>query len=116
MAWVAFTAGSSFVLLVSLLLSGRRSRLDARLNDLAGRPADAEPADVVTELALSALPKMGKPLVPSDEGDRSRLQARLIHAGLYGRQAMYVFLGVKLLFIISPPIIGLMAGIMGILP
>jgi tight adherence protein C len=114
--WIGFIAASTFVLVVALLLNGRKTRLDMRLQELAGREGAAPDADSVAELAMSTLPKMGAPLVPKDLEERSRLQARLNHAGLYGRQAMYVFLGVKLLLVVSPPILGLAAGVLQIMP
>ena len=49
---------------------------------------------------------MGQRLVPEDEEERTQLQTRLIHAGLYGRQAMVVFLGVKMLLMVAPPLVG----------
>jgi tight adherence protein C len=114
--WVCFIAASSFVLLVHLLLSGRRTRLDTRLHDLTGQEGPPPAPDSVADFAMTTLPKMGAPLVPSDQEERNRLQARLIHAGLYGKQVMYVFLGVKLLLIVTPPVIGIMAGLLGVLP
>ena len=42
----------------------------------------------MAQFARTALPKMGTALVPTDEEERTLLQTRLIHAGLYGRQAM----------------------------
>ncbi len=59
---------------------------------------------------------MGASLLPKDETERTRLQTRLIYAGLYGRQAMPIFLGVKLLLMVSPALIGLVAGVLGIIP
>src|SRR5688572_20548594 len=100
---------SSLTLLFALLVAGRKSRLDARLRELSGR-GDPD-ADTVGQLARSALPKMGAVLVPGKEEERSRLQTRLLHAGLYGRQSMVVYLGVKLLLMICPPFVGLAAGL-----
>ncbi len=67
-------------------------------------------------LARSTLPRMGKPLVPRDEEERTRLQGRLIHAGLYGRQAMVLFLGVKMLLMVGPALLGGMLGLVGAVP
>jgi tight adherence protein C len=58
---------------------------------------------------------MGQALMPTDDDKRTRLQARLVHAGLYSRQAMPVFLGVKLLLIIGPTLIALTATLAGLL-
>jgi tight adherence protein C len=51
--------------------------------------------------------------MPSDEVTRTRLQTRLIHAGLYGRQAMLIFLGIKMLLMMSPALLGAAAGFAG---
>jgi tight adherence protein C len=53
------------------------------------------------------LPKIGRRLLPNDEEERSRLQSRLIHAGLYNRAAMLVFLGIKMLLLVVPLLGGL---------
>jgi tight adherence protein C len=115
--WVVFLMVSSLAALVCLLVSGRRSRLDQRLGELTAKGGEqAANTDRVAQLARSALPKMGAPLVPKDQEERSRLQARLLHAGLYNRQAMVLFLGVKMLLMIAPPVLGLVAGTLGLLP
>jgi tight adherence protein C len=109
-----FIMVSSFVLLIFTLLSGRRNRLDARLGDLANRGDPTPPTDSVAEFARSTLPKMGAALVPKDEEERTRLQTRLVHAGLYSRQAMVLFLGVKVCLMIGPAILGLILGLLGL--
>ncbi|MBI1914728.1 MAG: type II secretion system F family protein [Planctomycetes bacterium] len=113
-SWVFFVAVSSFVLLIFTLLSGRRNRLDTRLGDLANRGGPTPPPDSVADFARSTLPKMGAALVPKDEEERTRLQTRLIHAGLYSRQAMVFFLGVKVCLIIGPALLGLFLGLLGL--
>jgi tight adherence protein C len=113
LGWVAFLMVSSLVLLVFMLVSGRKSRLDTRLGELAGRGAPPD-TDSVGQLARSALPKMGAPLMPKSEAERTKLQTRLIHAGLYQRQAMVVFLGVKMLLMVGPAVIALALGVVGL--
>jgi tight adherence protein C len=116
LAVYAFVAASSFVLLVFMLVSGRRNRIASRLEELSrgeGR-GPAPEQDTVKQLARTALPKMGAPLLPQDKQERTRLQARLYHAGLYSRQAMLLFLGVKMLLIVSPAVLGILAGVGGL--
>jgi tight adherence protein C len=67
--------------------------------------------DSVAELARQALPRVGAPLMPRDQGERTRLQARLIQAGLYSRQSLVVFLGVKMLLTAIPILAGLVASL-----
>jgi tight adherence protein C len=113
--WAGFASVSSLVLLAYLVVAGRRTRVDDRLEQLAEDWGD-RPDEGVAQVAKSTLPKLGQPLVPKSEEERTRLQTRLIHAGLYGRQALPVFLGVKMLLIAGPAILGLIAGIVGLLP
>jgi tight adherence protein C len=115
-ALIAFVMASSLSLLLATLVGTRRTRLDARLGDLSGSGRPEPKQDPVEQLALTALPKLGAPLVPNDEDERTLLQARLIHAGFYGRQAMAVFLGVKILLMTAPAVIGFFAGLAGVWP
>ena len=104
---------SSLVLLVSLLVGGRRTRLDSRLRDLSGQGGPAMDTITLGKIASTTLPRMGTPFIPTDEGERTKLQTRLIHAGLYRRQAMVVFLGVKVL-LIAPAFLCVAASLMGV--
>ena len=112
-ASAAFVMVSSLVLLVSLLVGGRRTRLDSRLRDLSGQGGPAMDTITLGKIASTTLPRMGTPFIPTDEGERTKLQTRLIHAGLYRRQAMVVFLGVKVL-LIAPAFLCVAASLMGV--
>src|SRR4051794_27028648 len=111
---IAFLCTSSLVLLVSMLVTGRRARLQERLGDLAGRDFPPPEPGSVARLARSALPRMGQVLVPGEDEEQSRLKLRLVRAGLYGQQAMMIFLGVKMLLIVGPTLAGLVAGLVGL--
>ncbi len=113
---VIFAMVSSLSLLVATLAGTRKTRLDTRLQDLSGTGRPLPEPEAMEHLALSALPRLGAPLVPSDEDERTLLQARLIHAGFYGRQAMAIFLGAKILTMASPALIGFFVGLAGIWP
>ena len=54
--------------------------------------------------------------MPDDEKGRGQLRARMIHAGLYGRRARAVLLGVKMVLIVAPAFFGLALGIAGPVP
>jgi tight adherence protein C len=120
MALIAFAAVSSLSLLVLMLAGGRSNRLERRLRTIAhgdgpGAAAAAEvPPDPVAEFVRTTIPKMGAVLVPDKEEERTKLQTRLVHAGYYSRQAMVFFLGIKLLLIIGPALVGLVIGALGI--
>src|SRR6516225_2162722 len=103
--WLTFAMVSSLALIIALIWTGRRGRLDARLTELSGKSGSLPEIDSVAELARQALPHVGAPLMPRDQQERTRLQARLIQAGLYSRQSLVVFLGVKML-LIALPVVG----------
>jgi tight adherence protein C len=121
---IAFLMVSSGVLLLFTLVGARRTRLDSRLSDLGER--QAIPSGAATEatqrpgarsqFTQETLPRLGTALMPTDEEERTVLRSRLIHAGFYGRQAPSIFLGVKLIAMISPALVGLALGVMGIVP
>lgn len=116
---IAFFMAASLAAVVALFLWGGKSRLETRLEGLSqtSEPvAKVENAGPIASAVRKALPKMGQTLVPDDEVQRTRLKTRLILAGLYSPQAMVIFLGIKMLMMIGPVIIGLMAGVMGLLP
>jgi tight adherence protein C len=112
--WLVFAMVSSLALMLALLWTGRRGRLDSRLQELSGKTGSVPEIDSVAELARQALPRVGAPLMPRDQGERTRLQARLIQAGLYSRQALVVFLGVKMLLTAIPILAGLVASLFGL--
>lgn len=114
LAIAAVVAVSSFVLLVFTLVGGRKSRIDQRLETLSAGESSGPAVDPLAEFARTALPKMGSILIPEKEEERTKLRARLVHAGFYGRQAMAVFLGIKLVLIVGPPLVGAVAGIAGV--
>lgn len=114
--WVSFMAISSLVMLAYLLSGWKTDRLTSRLNRLAGKEEASENAQSMGDMARSVLPKIGVAFIPSNEEQRTQLQTRLIHAGYYSRQAMVIFLAVKMLLTIGPAVVGLVAGLVGVLP
>ncbi len=116
---IAFFMAASLAGVVALFLWGGKSRLETRLEGLSktSEPvAKVESAGPIASAVKKALPKMGQTLVPDDEAQRTRLKTRLILAGLYSPQAMVIFLGIKMLLMIGPVLIGVTAGFMGLLP
>jgi len=102
--------------IVAVLVSGRKAQLDTRLEQFKTGHSPAPVATPMRKMALATLPKIGSHLMPTDEKEKTRLQARLIQAGLYGRQAMVAFLGVKMLLMSGPAIAGLALGAAGLFP
>jgi tight adherence protein C len=111
---VVFLAASTAVLLIVTLVGGGRTRVDDRLDALTGlRPTEPDTSSM-TQFAMTTLPRVGTALVPSDDTERTVLKGRLIHAGLYSKQAMAAYLGVKLLLMVFPAALGLGAGAVGL--
>lgn len=117
-ASVLFVMLSSLVLLAGLLIGERKRRLRMRLEELSsGEPSlDRAPTHAVSQAIRTTLPKMGKHLMPGDVDEQTKLKSRLIHAGLYHPQALPIFLGIKMFFILSPTALGLMFGLAGLIP
>ena len=120
---IAFFMATSMTGIVGLLVWDRNRRMDERLRGLSSGNSNSKPvanprpsAAAVARAMSKALPKMGQPLVPEEGVERTKLKERLILAGFYSPQAMYVFLGVKMMLIVTPAIIGLIAGSVGLLP
>jgi tight adherence protein C len=113
-AIAAFLMVSSLVFLVFLVLGDRQTRLRTRLRDLSGQGGTNPDTLTLGRIASTTLPKMGAPFVPTDQEERTKLQTRLIHAGLYRRQAMVVFLGVKTLLMLGPAVLGVLASLIGL--
>lgn len=84
-----------------------RQPIADRLEALSG-PADPEvhPPRTV-RLSHEALPKVVEFLSPVAGAERYRLKNQLIHAGLYRPTAMTVYLGIKLILMLGPVVVGL---------
>lgn len=113
---VTFLGISSLILLVFLLTSNKRDRLDSRLDKLAGKKETTPPAETILQYILTAFQKVGAVFIPNDAEQRTQLQARLTHAGYYGRQALVLYMGVKILLTVGPAVIGLVLGLLGVIP
>ena len=111
-AILAFVVIGAFFLLIGLLATGSRGKLETRLDALTGK----ERPESVTRMAGASIPRMGKVIVPENEAERTKLRARLVHAGFYQRQAMHVFLGVKLILLLLATFVGLGLTLAKVLP
>src|SRR5688500_2682039 len=103
--FIVFLMTASLVMMIGLMATGGSAKLNARLNRLTGRQSLNDQESVV-QFARETLPKVGAALAPGDEAKRNQLQARLINAGFYNRQAMYLFLGIKLIMMLGLPLVG----------
>jgi tight adherence protein C len=94
------TAGSGSLVLYRLYGDNRRAL--ARLRDLA--PKSGEDAGGAREIALSTLPKIGALVLPTNAQKLALLKARLTQAGIYGPNAVSIFLGAQLILTLVLPI------------
>lgn len=108
-----FVAASSLAGLLAMFAARHRSRVQRRIDSLIGESAG--PKIPSMQQITEALPRVGVALVPEKAEERSQLQARLIYAGLYSRQAMLVFLGAKLALAGALFVAGLAPGLMGLI-
>jgi len=114
---LVFAAVAGLAMMIGLVFSGRERRLASRLDQLSGRARPAlKTPETVGEMARATLPKLGKVITPENEDERNRLSARLARAGLYNRQAMHIFLGVKLSLLLLAVFSGLGLTLLGVAP
>lgn len=113
---LAFLGTSCAVFLALLLLGGYNRRVVERLRKLPAPGSPALKKRPLKALVRSLLVRIGTPLVPSDEKERTLLRTQLIHAGLYSRDAMTIFLGAKMVLIVLPLLAALVVLLMRWLP
>ncbi len=116
---VVFFMVASMVAIVGIIVIDRNRRMEARLREFSGpTPPEQQAlsAGAVARVVKKTLPKMAQPLIPDEGADRTKLKARLIHAGMYSPQSLAIFLGIKMLMMVAPFIIGLIIGSVGLVP
>jgi tight adherence protein C len=101
-------------LMIWIALKGRKTRTDVRIDELSGRGGSVRDRKLSSKLARS-LPLVGTLIEPS-AAEQSLLKTRLIQAGFYSQQAMKVFLGAKVVLMVAPAVIGLILGVLHVLP
>jgi tight adherence protein C len=67
----------------------------------------------MVQITQSTLSQIGGPLLPLEEEQRTQLKTQLLKAGFYGPQALIIFLGIKMLLMAFPVVVGVLAGMMG---
>ena len=113
----AFVTSSCLVGLMAVVITGFRSRLSARLEELGRSEADVGSGSrMVGRLVDDVIPRMGVPLIPSSVEDQDRLRTQLIRAGFYREQAPLIFLGTKMMLIVVPVLAVFFSWITGLLP
>ncbi len=122
-AMLAFMVTTGVLCLGIVLLGSRRRRDEERLHELRAsdllppNPADgipAAPPGGMSDLVLSTLPKIGTPLLPSEEG-LTQLENRLRKAGYYQRHAPALYLGARAVIMGLTVMAAVMVGASGVL-
>jgi tight adherence protein C len=112
----AFITTSCLVALIAVAITGSKSRLATRLEELTTvETSTGSSTEMVGRLLEDVLPRMGIPLIPGSVEDQDKLRTQLIRAGFYREQAPLIFLGTKMLLILLPPLIVLACWIAGLL-
>lgn len=119
---IAFSAISACIFgLLSVLLRGDR-RLDRRIEELPSgarfraRLASQVASQVAEDPSPSPWSRLGSLLAPREATDRTRLQSRLIQAGIYSPSAVPIFLTTKLLMTIVPPVLAILLATLTSIP
>lgn len=116
---MAFLGTISLFGMIGLVFAGRKGKDVDRIDDLMGKKKAEEAgagADIMKKAGASAMVKIGEALREKDSANESRLKARLITAGFYKQQTLLIFLGVKLITMCTPVIIGVIVSLTGYVP
>ncbi|WP_254509779.1 type II secretion system F family protein [Anatilimnocola floriformis] len=106
------------LLAIVYFVADHDGRVQNRLADL--RTQERERADTVGQargmlkLLVPIVPHVTEVLLPNDEQTRTRLQARLSHAGIYSTTALSTYFTVKLLLMAGPLAAGILLGSLGV--
>ncbi|MEY3172100.1 MAG: hypothetical protein RLZZ436_13 [Planctomycetota bacterium] len=113
----AFLTASCLVGIIAVMVTGFRSRLSMRLEELSVPENNADSgSQFVGRLVDDMIPRLGVPLIPSSVEDQDKLRTQLIRAGFYREQAPLIFLGIKMLLLVLPALIMLACWATGLLP
>ncbi len=116
--WISmlvFLVTSGLILLVSAWRNRDLMQAQARVRELGPASRPAEKAGRVRGW-MSRLPAMAGPLLPQDADLRGRLQGRLNQAGLYGPNALPLFLAAKMVFMALAVLLAVAATVSQLLP
>lgn len=115
-----FLAVSGFTYLAFRAIWSIDKRVHERMTELTNGPSPlirartVRAANPASNSFRTRITKAAARLLPRDELERTQLQARLMHAGIYTASAPGIFLTVKLTLVVGPPLIGLFLGELGL--
>lgn len=107
-----FGLSSSAVLLIGLVWAGRSRRVDDRLVELV----DESPRRPTPRSTDTALSRMGTAIMPDNEARRLKMQQQLQQAGLYRRGTLAIFLGMKVVLMVIPMLLGVGLSVLNLVP
>lgn len=114
----SFLAVSGAVFCVARTFWLEDKQIDLRLEELSNAPSlvakSSRKSSVSARVVQLTLPRLAAGLLPNDERESVKLQARLMHAGIYSPWALGAFLVVKIFLMASPPLVGFVMGQFGI--
>jgi len=118
-AGVVFLLVLSLILLVAVFAGGSQDATERRMDEyfVKGGPApdDQRQTKEVRNLARQQIEKIGQMLMSEENNkERTMLKTRLIQAGFYSPGALPVFMGIKVMLMIFPALIGVMLGVLGL--
>lgn len=109
---VAFGAVTAGVYIILKLTNRHSMCVDTRLANLRG-VSKRERGQRLTRLSDS-LPKVFNGLLPDSDRERKRFQEQLHQAGIYSTDSLGKFFATKVVFMVVPPIAGLIVGLLGV--
>jgi tight adherence protein C len=104
---LAFLFGSLVVTAVTYAVVTRTTGLNARLRDVVGTAAMDAPAtggEIAPDQVSAFLKRIGKRL-PQSPAELGKLQLRLVQAGYRGGEALPIFLGIRVGYLLPPMVL-----------
>lgn len=111
-----FLTVSGLIVLIALIAQTRVTRLTARYAQLISNMEPSSGEQSLPTAFFGVVPKLAAPLVPNDPEELKRLTVRLVHAGFYGKNAIYFFQAARMTWILAALALGAGLGIAGIVP
>jgi tight adherence protein C len=116
LAFAAFGVVASLVMLLALVFSGERNPVATRLAEspaAADRRARRSPPGAPG--GAGTLPQLGKVLMPEDANRLNRLKSRLMQAGMYQRHSTAIYMGIKMVMMLTPLVVGVGMSFLGLI-
>lgn len=120
--FAVFAAVSGTLFLLFRLLKAQDPQLQSRLEGLndkgqsilnLGR-GSVRPSTSFHDLVKRMLQRLGGRLLPDSDKQRADIQLRLVHAGIYSPSGPLILAAVKVILMLAPPGLGLLAGSLGL--